>query len=328
MYQGLQTLPLNEHRVFCSTDIDEVIASVSQSYCNHHLVPKDKSAAIDARHHRFPLRGVSLNYLQYGAEVEIDPGSFDDFYMLEFPLAGQVFLEYGEDRVINRPGMAVVISPDRKIRSRWSSECAEIMVKINRRAMETSLCEAMGAVMHEPLEFTPAVSLDGPAGRAVRDYVAFVLRQADEGVAALGFDATRSALEKTLLQLMLTCLPHNYSDALAATRGGAMPYYVVRARRFIEANLQEAITVSDVLDHCGVSERILYGGFRRFLGVTPHRYIKNKRLEGVRRDLEVATSADKITDIAMKWGFTHLGRFSQDYARRFGERPSDTLRKF
>ena len=33
-----------------------------------------------------------------------------------------------------------------------------------------------------------------------------------------------------------------------------------------------------------------------------------------------------LTDLALRWGFSHLGRFAQDYRRAFGEPPSRTLR--
>ena len=37
----------------------------------------------------------------------------------------------------------------------------------------------------------------------------------------------------------------------------------------------------------------------------------------------------RVTDLAMKWGFTHLGRFSRAYKEFFGELPSTqkTLRR-
>jgi transcriptional regulator GlxA family with amidase domain len=34
-----------------------------------------------------------------------------------------------------------------------------------------------------------------------------------------------------------------------------------------------------------------------------------------------------VTSIALAAGFSHLGRFSHDYAERFGERPSETLKR-
>jgi AraC-like DNA-binding protein len=34
-----------------------------------------------------------------------------------------------------------------------------------------------------------------------------------------------------------------------------------------------------------------------------------------------------VTDIALRWGFNHLGRFSQLYRERYGEKPLATLRR-
>jgi AraC-like DNA-binding protein len=33
-----------------------------------------------------------------------------------------------------------------------------------------------------------------------------------------------------------------------------------------------------------------------------------------------------VTAVARKWGFGHYGRFAADYQRRFGRKPSETLR--
>jgi transcriptional regulator GlxA family with amidase domain len=72
--------------------------------------------------------------------------------------------------------------------------------------------------------------------------------------------------------------------------------------------------------------RSLYAGFKRYKGVSPMLALKNRRLESARDDLLRADPADSVTSIALKWGFEHLGNFSRDYFRRFGEHPSETLR--
>lgn len=40
--------------------------------------------------------------------------------------------------------------------------------------------------------------------------------------------------------------------------------------------------------------------------------------------MSVEKQEDSITDIAMRWGFNHLGRFSAMYKKRFGESPRQT----
>jgi AraC family ethanolamine operon transcriptional activator len=50
------------------------------------------------------------------------------------------------------------------------------------------------------------------------------------------------------------------------------------------------------------------------------------KLDAARRDLQKArATGERIAEIAMRRGFLHLGRFSQEYRQLFGERPRDTV---
>lgn len=55
-------------------------------------------------------------------------------------------------------------------------------------------------------------------------------------------------------------------------------------------------------------------------------YLKDVRLRRVREALMSASPESiTVTAVAMRWGFTHLGHFTADYKRSFGESPSVTL---
>jgi transcriptional regulator GlxA family with amidase domain len=56
------------------------------------------------------------------------------------------------------------------------------------------------------------------------------------------------------------------------------------------------------------------------------RYLRNARLRQVRQTLLRADPGASVTEIAMGSGFTHMGRFSIAYRRRFDESPSQTLK--
>ncbi|WP_420233116.1 AraC family transcriptional regulator [Pseudomonas sp. ABY48] len=58
----------------------------------------------------------------------------------------------------------------------------------------------------------------------------------------------------------------------------------------------------------------------------PMAYLRNLRLEQVHLELSRQQQDASVTDIAFKWGFAHLGRFAQEYKKRYGEAPSTTLR--
>lgn len=326
MFQNAVTSPLEEYSVFTSTRLDEVVHTVASAYCPHKLLLNDRASQVNARYHRLSLRDTSLNFLQYGADVAINIGPFEEFYMLELPLSGMVRLQYGKDDYINRPGMAALLSPQKSVSSRWSPDCAEVMIKIDRRKLEACLSEAIGSVLSQPLEFSPLIDLSSPPGRAISEYVSYLINQARENSPVLGAGPVVCSLEKTLFHLLLTCQPHNYTDALAAQRNPVMPRYVVKARDYIHANLQGEIRVDDVAAAAGVTERALFYAFKRFMGITPYGYVRNLRLEKVRLELTHSPPSTTVTEIAFKWGFSHMGRFARDYAQRFGEKPSATPR--
>ena len=77
-----------------------------------------------------------------------------------------------------------------------------------------------------------------------------------------------------------------------------------------------------------LSERNLQYGFKEYIGITPIRYLRLLRLNGVRRDLLINQSdKNKVVDVALDWGFIELGRFAREYRQLFQELPSATLKK-
>jgi AraC-like DNA-binding protein len=76
-----------------------------------------------------------------------------------------------------------------------------------------------------------------------------------------------------------------------------------------------------------VGSRGLQDGFARHVGVSPTAYLRDVRLRRVHADLHAADPArHTVAEIALRWGFAHLGRFAATYRRRYGCAPSQTLR--
>jgi AraC family ethanolamine operon transcriptional activator len=93
---------------------------------------------------------------------------------------------------------------------------------------------------------------------------------------------------------------------------------------YILDNLASPVKLADICRVAGVSERTLIYAFKEYLGITPKAFLNISRLNRVRRELECARVAS-VTDAATLWGFWHMGQFSADYKRFFGELPSQTL---
>jgi AraC family transcriptional regulator, ethanolamine operon transcriptional activator len=99
------------------------------------------------------------------------------------------------------------------------------------------------------------------------------------------------------------------------------------AEAWLRQNLADAPPIASLCEALDTSERRLHEAFREHLGTTPKAYLKTLRLNAARRDLLGSMAKTRVTDVALDWGFSHFGWFSQDYRRLFGETPSRTLQR-
>ena len=96
---------------------------------------------------------------------------------------------------------------------------------------------------------------------------------------------------------------------------------------WIEANIHQPITLTCLEKLSGLSGRSLQTVFRKKYQCTPMQWVKLRRLEYVFKRLSDPDSTANVTAIAIECGFNHLGYFANDYYRRFGEYPLETLTK-
>ena len=138
--------------------------------------------------------------------------------------------------------------------------------------------------------------------------------------------AAMARLEELLITGLLLSHPHNHSEALRRRDRPLAPRDVKRAIDFIQAHLADGLTLTDIVEQSRVPGRTLFKHFRDFTGVSPMRYLGNARFERVRDALRLAQPGETVSQIALRHGFTHMGRFAVAYRQRFGEAPSATLR--
>src|ERR1044071_3343214 len=113
-----------------------------------------------------------------------------------------------------------------------------------------------------------------------------------------------------------------FADALTA-----VPRGMTRALRAMREAPGRPLSLTDLAAIAGVSARTLQRQFQAFLGQSPIAAFRDIRLECARRELLRGRTGETIADIALRCGFPHFGRFSIEYRRRYGERPSETFRR-
>jgi AraC-like DNA-binding protein len=123
-------------------------------------------------------------------------------------------------------------------------------------------------------------------------------------------------------------LPHNKMDQLYEDRSSMVaPAIVYRAEEYMRAHLTKPITISDLLRVSDCSRSVLFAAFRNTRNYTPMEFLTEQRLHLAREQLLYSKQKASVSSIAMNSGFISNSWFSQVYRKRFGERPSDTLRR-
>ncbi|MFD8044024.1 AraC family transcriptional regulator [Streptomyces chartreusis] len=311
--------------LFRGGDVEELHALVSARFAPHRLTVLDEHP-VDGRFRCVHEGGVALYELGYGAEVDVTPGELPEFYNIHVPLSG--------DGVVTADGVALgsslsVVNPGQRLSMRWSGETLNRVLIIPRATLDAALAVRLGELPSVPLRFAPVLDPRvGPVGawlRVVRAFAEF----ADSELAA------RSPLgvghfEQLLVNGLLDAQPHVLSESVAGRGPAVLPSAVRRAADFCAEHAHEPICVADMALAARVSVRSLREGFRVHLATTPLAYLRRVRLDLARRDLLAIADGHgfgTVTEVALRWGFAHLGRFTGHYRRVYGETPSQTLRR-
>jgi AraC-like DNA-binding protein len=320
-------LPLSRYALFHTQDVDQAREAVARVFCPHGLSVCHARAPLDARHHSAPLwRHASLNYVQYGPAVDIDPGHLGNFYLLQIPLRGGASVWCEGREVQADVGLASLPSPTERLHMRWAEDSPHLILRFSQSAIAHQFEQLAQSALGASLVFAPGVRLASAQAAPTVAFVHYLRSMLDADPAFSGSLLARQA-ESFLLSSLLLQLPHSHRAALDdGARRALLPRTVRRAQDYMRAHLTEPLTLVDLCQHLAVSARSLQQAFVAATGETPMGHWRALRLDGVRRALQRADPQGGVAPIAARYGFLHAGHFAAQYQRRFGERPADTLR--
>ena len=317
--------PLARHALFQSTDLDETREKVAQVFCPHRL-DVIGFGQTKASHNHIKGEHLSLNYIEYGAKTVISPGELGSFHLLQIPLRGGASICNGSDNYYSGPSAAAVLNPHRETTMIWEEGTQQLLVQIDRMAMQTHLASLIGGYEERPLSFSGPLDLTRGIGLSLRNLIFHMVAEIDGKRSPFGGNGLMSRqLENTIMTGLIEGLPHNYSHLLGRRTGSATPRHLRLAEVYIEEHIDLPLTLEDIASAACTTPRTLQNAFRQFRSTTPLRYLRDARLTRANQDLLKGSPYISVTDVATQWGFTHLGRFSQVYKVRFGETPQATL---
>lgn len=321
-----QVSSLSRWEVMNTHDPDRARSHLSSLFRPHKVQDHAQKDAMHFQHNRVELGGFSVNTLSYGKELTIDArNNLADSYLVKFTLRGSSEVKQHKDSFATHEGTVCVLNPSLPLKDHMSKDFEMLIVQIEGNNLRQQLSEELGISINQTLEFQPvSCSLVGKAAGLAR-MVKMVCEDLADEHSELQYQQVSRQIERALISLLLMDIPHTYSDRLNQEIKQPAPYIVRRAEDYIHTHLYERIVLDDLSAVAGVSSRALQLAFRKFRGVTPMEYIRNYRLDCVRRLLTNRIIDKSITQIALDSGFTHLSKFAYYYKERFGELPSETF---
>jgi AraC-like DNA-binding protein len=198
-----------------------------------------------------------------------------------------------------------------------------MVLRINVDPLLQKLAALIGATPGRALEFAAATPV-GEAAMRLQRLLRFFASELDVSGAKMPAPVLAET-EQALMVAFLFGNPNNYSSLLEGPLRAPASWQVRRAEDYIEANWDRPLSIEALARETSTSARSLFHHFKRSRGHSPMDFLKEVRLRHAREMLQ--RDGSSVTETAFACRFSNLGHFARDYYRRFGERPSETLRR-
>ncbi|MFU7488835.1 AraC family transcriptional regulator [Pseudomonas aeruginosa] len=310
---------LHEKSQIFSKKCTDVVSDYANEHVGAHRVMQRRTSDSDASLKHRTIGSLDLFQMSYGSRVQITSPEREAHYHLHIILKGRcMWRSCGEERGL-APGDLLLLNPDTPFDLTYSDCYEKFIVKLP--------ASFIGKVCRENQWSYPS--------EGVRFAQIHRLEQLDGFLTLLSLVCQEAETDQTIFQVKehyakiivskLLSLPG--SNVSREPLGGACQSFD-RLEELIEKNIKQNISLELLADLAHMSVHSLYALFDKHAGTTPKRFIRQRKLEAVYArlsDPQVAVSS--VTEVALDYGFLHLGRFADYYKSTFGELPSDTLRR-
>ncbi|MER5253553.1 MULTISPECIES: AraC family transcriptional regulator [unclassified Streptomyces] len=319
---------------FRTADVDEARQMIGATFYSNFMDVIDVPSAFRAEFEIGRLGALTLGELSCGADVRMRLGELGAYHV-NILLGGHMSFRQGGRSAVATAERAGVFQPvGDTVVERWTGDCRVLAVKMDREALDRRLEELLGRPVRAPLALARELDTARGPGRSWARLVTTVIEDLREEPGAppgrpplYTSPLVAAPLQEAILNGLLLSVEHPFRDELAAPVAKLRPAPVKRAMDAVQERPEHPFTPAGLAVEARVGVRWLQEAFRRYVGMSPMAYVRDVRLTRVHDELRAAQpGALSVSEVAHRWGFSHLGRFAEQYHARFGELPSQTLR--
>jgi AraC-like DNA-binding protein len=277
---------------------------------------------LDARLNYWRSQNIGLSYWRFGTPVQIQSLAAN-FFRQQICLRGSAEIRFGRFEKHVTAEETCVVPPGVLVAAAFTSDLEQFGLRINADSLLSKLAALIGAMPSRKLVFDQTNCTNHGNLRRMLMFFAAELDNLGSKMPSLAV----VELEQALMVSFICNNSHNYSAYLEDRIRSAASWQVRRAEEYIETHWDQPITIEALAQVTSASARSLFFQFKRNRGQSPMAFVKEVRLRHARGMLGRIDRGPSVTETALACGFTNLGHFARDYFKRFGERPSETLRR-
>ena len=125
---------------------------------------------------------------------------------------------------------------------------------------------------------------------------------------------------------------HRIPDLIVGTKDKRLymekrkKFQIKTVRDLLHENIDKPIDIAMITNKLNIRSTKLYYAFKKEYGITPKKYLKQLRLNAIKKELLLSDpNSVTVNGIAKKYHFRQMGHFAAGYKQLFGETPSQTL---
>lgn len=318
--------PLACFPITSTRDAEEAQSTLSREFLDVRVNKIRNGRAIHMEMSGVHLDQTMVGYNHFNTETLVDAGEVSDSVFLVLGAGAPAIIHLDSELLVSTEKGAI-LSPARRVIFDLPADSGTFTIKAKVDAIEKRFQEVLDRRPRKSIVFDRSVDLGNGVGAQACRLLGSLVATFEQDSTVVQNPLFRAGFDDMLLNILLA-LPNNYSDELMGDhRRTVAPALVRKAEEFFEAHAMEPVTISDLVAQCECSRAALFNAFRRFRGYTPMQFLIECRLRSAREALQSPSPTDSVSSIAYACGFVHSGRFTATYRRRFGENPSETLRK-
>ena len=311
------------------TSFEEMVTSIAACVPLSGATPEGRSAPFSWQSAAVASETLSLWRARASNGWTMRPETEETRLYIMFPLVGGIEILTGGKLIAGSTNTAVLaVTPElgqRMVRYRGPHE--RVGIKFDYATAARVLTSVVEGASLRDIGLRSVVDLSTDAGRML-SLLGQTLTAGMFGEQLLEQSPkAKTLLIESILRHVFEHVPHRYSDRIGLSQKDPGPWHVGKAVDFMHANMHRSLTISEIAEAVGISVRALQYGFQQTRGMTPNAYLGRIRLDAVHTELSHPENTLSVGDVALKWGFLHMGRFSQLSRQAFGGYPSETLRR-